>query len=282
MKDNLTLSLFDAATSETPAELIPPVIVTTPEENTWQPITEDSEWGLFVQAYGRVPLITDERKPWTYRGWLMHYVLLIEEQQDIPKRWNYWFNTMMSGKLLEEQIPRISLSSRGDGSRGYKEFSKWVDIVDRNGRGWSSMGDLLDWLMFGLGLSKERPKFDDDLDEKLYRAVNIGPMMLEPCDYIGQWIADHKGNWNPLGFYPTPHEVCEMMVQMNFPEGEDYRSKTVCDPALGTGRLLLHASNHSLRLYGNDIDHTVLKACKINGALYAPWMVRPFPEEFFQ
>ena len=57
----------------------------------------------------------------------------------------------------------------------------------------------------------------------------------------------------------------------------DARTKTVMDPCVGTGRMLLAASNHSYRLYGCDINPTVIKATLINGFLYAPWLVRPFP-----
>jgi tRNA G10 N-methylase Trm11 len=60
-------------------------------------------------------------------------------------------------------------------------------------------------------------------------------------------------------------------------EGEDCRTKTVCDPAVGTGRFLLTASNYSLRLYGQDIDPTVCMATLVNGYLLAPWLVRPLP-----
>ena len=41
--------------------------------------------------------------------------------------------------------------------------------------------------------------------------------------------------------------------------------------------MLLHASNHSLRLYGCDIDGTLCKATLVNGYLWVPWMVRPIP-----
>jgi hypothetical protein len=41
--------------------------------------------------------------------------------------------------------------------------------------------------------------------------------------------------------------------------------------------MLLAASNHSYRLYGCDINPTVIKATLVNGFLYAPWLVRPFP-----
>jgi hypothetical protein len=57
----------------------------------------------------------------------------------------------------------------------------------------------------------------------------------------------------------------------------DAREKPVCDPCVGTGRMLLAASNYSYRLYGCDIDGTVIKATLINGYLYAPWLVKPFP-----
>ena len=30
-----------------------------------------------------------------------------------------------------------------------------------------------------------------------------------------------------------------------------------------------------LRLFGADIDATLVKACLVNGYLYAPWLVRP-------
>jgi hypothetical protein len=53
------------------------------------------------------------------------------------------------------------------------------------------------------------------------------------------------------------------------------------DPAIGTDRMLLHNFNYSLRLFGDDIDRDVLRTAEINGALDVPWLVRPFPEEFF-
>lgn len=57
---------------------------------------------------------------------------------------------------------------------------------------------------------------------------------------------------------------------------------TVCDPALGSGRQLMHASNFSVRLYGMDIDALVVKICLINGAMFVPWMSFPFPQKWFE
>ena len=41
--------------------------------------------------------------------------------------------------------------------------------------------------------------------------------------------------------------------------------------------MLLHASNHSLRLFGQDIDPLAVAMCQVNGALYAPWLSFPLP-----
>jgi hypothetical protein len=75
---------------------------------------------------------------------------------------------------------------------------------------------LLDWLLWGFGLSVDKPSLSTELNEQLYRAVNLGSLLLQPYDYFGAWLADQQGKWNPNAFYPTPHHVVELMVQMNF------------------------------------------------------------------
>ncbi len=214
----------------------------------------------------------------------MYYRLLLEEHCDIPKRWDYWYRTMAAGHLLDEPIPQVLFGGIGERSEGYKLIDQWIRLVDSFGEGRSSPMDvLLDWLLWGFGLAAVPPQIPPRLNEELYRAVNIGPLLLKPYDYFGEWIALQKGKWNPHAFYPTPHEVVELMTAINFSGMQERvtRSEKVSDPCMGTGRMLLHASNHSLRLYGMDIDGQVVRAAKVNGALYAPWLVKPFPESFF-
>jgi hypothetical protein len=50
------------------------------------------------------------------------------------------------------------------------------------------------------------------------------------------------------------------------------------DPAVGSGRLLLHASNYSYCLYGCDIDPLVVAICRVNAAFYGPWLAFPLPD----
>jgi hypothetical protein len=72
------------------------------------------------------------------------------------------------------------------------------------------------------------------------------------------------------------------MVKMTMAEkvtdGRNSRLMSVNDPCVGSGRMLLHASNYSLNLFGQDIDPLAVAMCKINGALYAPWLAFPLPE----
>jgi hypothetical protein len=240
----------------------------------------ECEWSTFSREHSRVPMIGDERKPWQYRGWLLYYRLLLEEHPEIGGRWDYWSRTMINGRLLDEPIPQVTFAVAPNRAV-LSNFERWVHTVDHHFQGWSAVDKLIDWFLWGLGISKEQPEFSLQLSEALYRDVDIGPMLLTPHDYIGEWIAGQKGKWNPNAFYPTPHPVVEVMVRMTMGEDNDARCKKVCDPCVGSGRMLLHASNHSLRLYGVDIDRTLVKVTLINGALYAPWLIRPFPEHFF-
>jgi hypothetical protein len=248
-------------------------------------VEQESDWTKFLQENGRVPRVTDEKKPWEYKGWLLYYRVMSENHPDVVKRWTYWIRCMDAGKLVSDPIPRIqfSQSQMGERSEQYKAITRWCEIIERDTITWSPMRELVDWLLWGFSLRNEPPKLSAKANEALYREVNIGPFLTHPFDYFGEWIAMHKGKWNPTAFFPTPHSLVEMMVQMPFTDVDPKKARTltVCDPCTGTGRFLLHASNYSLRLYGCDIDPMVLDVAKVNGALYAPWLVRPFPSRFF-
>jgi hypothetical protein len=239
----------------------------------------------FIEDTGRYPRIGDPVQPWEYRGWALPYILDAPRVlPDIPDRWGYLAETRAAGRLLDAPIPRIEFASAHATDRLaiLKQVMKWIEIADRYEGGWSSFMRLIEWLAWSMGVSIERPRLRDGADEALYRGVNLIPLLQTPSDYLGTILAEHKGNgkaWNPNGFYPTPHEVCEMMTRMlvDCAEGEDMRTKSVCDPCVGTGRMLLHASNYSMNLYGCDIDPTVCAITKINGVLYAPWIVCPLP-----
>jgi hypothetical protein len=243
--------------------------------------TNPLDLNAFLSRQHRLPRLGDRRRPWRYRGWLLPYVIeLYALVPAVADRWDYHLRTLAAGKLLDEPIPQIAF-----GPPDQKVFAllrEWSRLIGRDCGGWSDFRILLDWLCWSLALSKEEPALSEEVNEKLYRQVNLTPLLATPYDYLGEHVAAGKAKgWNPTAFFPTPHNVVELMVRMTMgdaaKDGRDPRLLCVNDPCVGSGRMLLHASNHSLRLYGQDIDPLAVAMCKINGALYAPWLSFPLP-----
>jgi N-6 DNA Methylase len=237
----------------------------------------------FVHKHGRMPRLGDHPPPWRYRGWLLWYVIQLHALiPAVSNRWSYHLRTLEAGKLLDEPIPMIVFTSPDN--KVFSLLQDWAKLIGYDCGGWSDFRTLLDWLCWALALSWEEPRPSEEVNDKLYRQVNLVPLMETPYDYLGQHVATSKARgWNPTGFYPTPHPVVELMVRMAMHdtrtgEGSDPRTMSVADPCMGSGRMLLHASNLSLSLHGQDIDPLAVAMCKINGALYAPWLSFPFPD----
>lgn len=235
---------------------------------------------MFLLAHGRMPRADLGERPWQYRGWLGFYVQELHAHPGVPfpDRWGYWYNVKKGDGTDPGPIPRVEFGHRDDAV--LRQIQKAVDIAGSYGArgwGWTAFRLFLDWLSFGLGVTDEPPALEDAAQDALYRHVNLGPWLLQPYDYLGAYICEMRGNgWNPNAFYPTPHPVCEAMVAMQMADSPgDNRWKSTCDPCVGTGRMLLHASNFSLRLYGQDIDPLMVRCTLVNGALYAPWLVCP-------
>jgi len=260
----------------------------------------------FFLTEGRMPYITDAVKPWEYRGWLLQQVQLAHfGHPGVVNRWGYWMDCIEAGRILPVPIPQLEFAAEGDpqvrkGWDGeYSALGKLLAGFERieSVGGWDDFQKLVDWLAWGLGQAPEPPRMSPQGNEFLYRNFDFGPWLLLPADYLGSYLCERRGKgWNPAGFYPTPMNITMMMSAMvsgTSPHGgrggggrakdfrKDMRAETTLDCCVGSGRMLLAAANYSLRLYGQDIDPLVVKICLINGALYVPWMVAPFPESFF-
>jgi hypothetical protein len=217
-----------------------------------------------------------EKPPDLQHGWLLPY--LLQADDFLWQRWTHWHETALAGKPVA-LIPQIQWERH---EAGFKMLERSLTAISRHGdwRGWNSWSSFdyfMDWLLFGFG-HKGQPKLpkepEEGANERLYQIFNLETLLAYPHDYLGDILAEnHHGRH--LGFYPTPVPLCQTMAQMIIGE-EDARTRTVCDPCVGTGRMLLAASNYSYRLYGCDINPTVIKATLVNGFLYAPWLVRPF------
>ena len=92
----------------------------------------------------------------------------------------------------------------------------------------------------------------------------IGELSGDFSDPLGElfMLAISNGH-NGQFFTPTP--ICEMISAMTIGETlED--NKTICDPACGSGRMLLAAAqiNRHALLYGADLDITCCKMALLN------------------
>lgn len=265
----------------------------------------------YVREHGRLPRMGEKPEPWEYRGWILPYVVQLhahpgfgkpDAPQELPPelrrpgccpdRWGYYQRTIRAGKLLDEPIPQINFC--GEHSSGVKSWTesetKGMGALTRiveNHVSTTAFRAIVDWIAFGLAVDEEPGTvLKDEQLKRLYQTFNVEPLLLEPSDYLGQFLAASKVNkYNTTGFYPTPHTICEFMTKMTVEAYEapaddprDRRVLSIADPCVGTGRFLLHASNYSFNLHGMDIDPVVIKIAKINGALYAPWMTWPLPE----
>lgn len=247
-------------------------------------VSQAPDINLFVLQNGRLPKIGDQIAPWQYRGWLLYQVQFADSHPMLPGRWTHYLRTLEAGRLLDEPIPRAEFVL-GNLDAGRNMFEHCLRLIHREDYSWTSFNRLVDWLAWGLAVSREMPPLKEETHEALYRTFNLEPLLLNPHDYLGWMLAErHSNGWNPNAFFPTPHPVVECMTQMMLAgrqpsNGRDPRLETVLDPCVGTGRMLLHASNYSYCLYGCDIDPLVAMITRINGALYAPWLAFPFPKE---
>ncbi|MCG3771943.1 MAG: hypothetical protein JW384_03142 [Nitrosomonadaceae bacterium] len=107
-----------------------------------------------------------------------------------------------------------------------------------------------------------------------YKPFNLGLFLKYPHDYLGAYAVElyGKGHNNPTAYFPTPMHISVFMAMMLLSEKD--KTASVCDPCVGSGRLLMAASNYSLNLYGVDIDYSILNVCKVNMWMYVPWAVR--------
>ncbi|HUJ08543.1 MAG TPA: N-6 DNA methylase [Verrucomicrobiae bacterium] len=216
------------------------------------------------------------------RGWMCPALIMADEV--LQGRWDHWCSIMSRMSIGEDEIPPVHWC--GDHhNNARKVWERTLNAVTQYGgwQGWSSWRNvdfLFDWLLFGFGHKGiDKPREDGEFEGATMRILDVfdlPALLREPNDYLGDILADNA-HGKHMRFYPTPMSVTRMMVAMTLQGDEDMREKSVCDPCVGTGRMLLAASDYSYRLYGADIDGTVIKATLINGYLYAPWLVRPFP-----
>lgn len=245
----------------------------------------------YLLEHGRLPRLGDPVPPWRYQGWLLPYVQAAHRVcgDVLGDRWGYYARIWLDGKLPPEPIPPVQFAAEASAALkpGFAVIKKALAILDFLGP-WAAFRAFVEWLAFGLQLTDEYPRDLEDREavaERLYRELDFEPWFWTPYDYLGAFVAEGtgRGAWNPNAFYPTPMAVVAAMVRMTMADlaeragDRDPRLLSVCDPCVGSGRMLLCAGAFSLRLFGADIDPLMVVIARVNGALYVPWMAFGLP-----
>ena len=260
-------------------------IVDSASEEKINSITEMKNVTTLIQSrlYGKYNYdwsnMTIEQK--TPHGWLRGIYALTETI--VLGRWKYWLdirtlaatNREACKKFLEEtEIPRISFNSN---NIVMSMLNKCIDNPYLRSLYKSDILALFtEWLLYGFGDNTvtELPKgITSQANEYWYKEFKGELLILYPDDYLGTMAAE-LGLGKNQGYFPTPMHVVTLMAEMAMSGDKDNRKyESVNDPCLGSGRMLLCASNYSLDLSGQDINPNIINVSKVNGYLYVPWMV---------
>lgn len=235
----------------------------------------------FMTGHARLPQLDRDldRPPWTFRGWLLPYVMdLYPGQLGAPGRWGWWLRALTTGEL-PGPIPQLRLSEPSTGDAAYKSLDRACSWLSQESS--HALPLVTEWLAWGLAVADEPAHgLTPKIAEHLYRELSLDGWIERPADYLGLLFSEwgSKGARAASGFYPTPQDLVRVMAQLTGGTAETDPWTATHDPCVGTGRMLLEASNWSLRLCGQDINRLCVLATLINGAVYAPWLSFPLPD----
>ncbi len=189
--------------------------------------------------------------------------------------------------LPDREIPQISWAYN---EQAEKMLLDCLDAIPVSGgwnswSSWSYLRYFLHWLLFGLGHPgyKElplEPQGCEGASMRLYQLFDLSYLLMFPYDYFGRILPQISGKkaQQATGFFPTPMVVSEFISKILDSDcsGDKLaRIKTVNEPAVGTGSMLLTQSNYNLCAIGIDLNRDLLESALFQFALYAPWYYCP-------
>lgn len=213
------------------------------------------------------------------RGWLLPFLFSYDDL--LWGRWNYWHEILQKKTISgSSPIPRITWSDRGHGGveAAQNMLRKCLNHHE------STIDLFADWLLWGLAAAETVPRVSPVLNEHYYRMFDIFLVQNYPTDYLSLSLSEEtgKGYKSGLGYFPTPMQVCILMTEMisSTEDPEDLKRKSIMEPSVGCGAMLLPASNYHLRGFAMDISQIAVKLCKIQMYWFAPWFA--FHPEWLQ
>ncbi len=257
-------------------------LVTAP----WFPRVIDRRYLDFIIAEGRVPRLGDPLAPYQFKGFLLFQILLLSGCEGIHDRWLYYLETCAAGRILDRPIPPLRFADPPQAKDGtLSHLRKLVEKLGRDhGYGERSLNTLIEWIAFGLGVCDAPPDLSDKTARFLYEQFDVSAFFTWPYDYIGALLEEARGQSKRFqGFFLTHDNICELMTALAVEDFEgDVRRARVHEPAVGSARQLLHASNHALALTAADVDPVCVIVTLINAACHAPWLAFPFPAHILE
>lgn len=235
-------------------------------------------------------------------GWLLEIVQQVEMQ--LWGRWSYWREIWQNGTIgtfPEWKIPRVpftdemtmpeippeivgKMNQRPDGEQKLEYLGSSHDAKKRTMDAFTCaiqvhqarLEDLISWLLWGLScpMIDERPKIPEKAAVVMYHDLSLDLMIAHPTDW-GAMLAREFAYTKGHAWFPTPPSLVRLMTEMQFNSEKDNRMESVNDCCLGTGIMLLYASNYSLDLYGNDISSLMVKLSLLAAYMFIPWMIFP-------
>lgn len=192
---------------------------------------------------------------------------------DLSPRWRWLAYLSLYGRPPKEPYPQIHFVDDHDhqGQRLVEAYlTPFCDV---------GINELLYFLLhrFGWLECENLPLTIKSIHVDHWETFDLGAAIALERDFFGDFYSEVIGQHLRAGsgYFPTPMSVCQMIANMTLVEADLFHS--VHDPCVGSGRMLLAASNRSLFLSGVDINPICIRMTLANGFLFAPQIVHPPP-----
>ena len=169
-----------------------------------------------------------------------------------------------------------------------KDFEKLFDKISYGFSEWSVFNDFLDMCIYAFSRGKYEAEYLEIVKrypkEKVNQLAELLSLLVLSMtgeinstetsenkysagaqDILGE-LYEQRFSSSKSGQFFTPQPIADFMAIAICGDSKEFEHKTVCDPACGSGRMLLAAKkiNPYNRFYGADLDETCCKMAAIN------------------
>ncbi len=182
---------------------------------------------------------------------------------DLSPRWQWYSQLLLKNTIPRAPWPHIHFVDDDDHVAGW--------LVASCLKGGHALDELLKYVLHMLGHPRYHQPPSKHFDFDLEKALTLHR------DLFGDYYSEEMshGLRSQTGYFPTPMSICNLIADMTLDRCDLLNS--VHDPCVGSGRMLMAASNRSLFLSGIDVNPVCVRMTFVNGYLFAPQLVIPPP-----